>query len=160
MTRLHFRIVVDTKATPEQMLATFTDFTDRRLEIWRDSPDPDKYEAREVGDTWAVAREGSASPSIWAVERYDWSEPGTVKWAAEESNFCRPGSGVELTISANPNGGSRIEGVWHRVGRGLKRTLFVALARLMLPRMLPRAWPSTLDRFAEAGGGGTLSLTG
>lgn len=111
---MQFHFAFDTIATPEQVVAAFTDFTDRRLEIWKASLDPAKYELQELGDTWAIAREGSKSPSVWAVEHYDWSEPGTVRWAAQHSNFCKPGSGVELVITSRDNGGSHVEGDWHR----------------------------------------------
>ncbi|NNF10234.1 MAG: hypothetical protein HKN74_08125 [Acidimicrobiia bacterium] len=147
---MHFHFSLDTKATPGQVLAAFTDFTERRTEVWKGSLDPEKYEVREVGDTWAVVREGSAHPSVWAVERYDWSEPGTVKWAAEESNFCEPGSGLELVISANDDGGSHIEGEWHREPTGLKGDLLVAMGRIVGPKLIPKMWREALDKYADA----------
>ncbi|MBT8217853.1 MAG: SRPBCC family protein [Acidimicrobiia bacterium] len=147
---MHFHFSLDTKATPDQVLAAFTDFTERRTEVWKGSLDPEKYEVREVGDTWAVVREGSAHPSVWAVERYDWSEPGTVKWAAEESNFCEPGSGLELVISANDDGGSHIEGEWHREPTGLKGDLLVAMGRIVGPKLIPKMWREALDKYADA----------
>jgi hypothetical protein len=52
------RFDLDTKASPEQVLEAMTDFTDRRTRIWK-TLDPQVYEVRERGDTWAVAREGS-----------------------------------------------------------------------------------------------------
>lgn len=146
---MQFHFALDTKATPDQVVAAFTDFTDRRLEIWKETLDPAKYEVHEVGDTWAIVREGSARPSVWAVERYDWSQPGIVEWAVQDSNFCAPGSGVELSITPNATGGSRLEGNWHRVGRGLKGRMVVSLARLMLPGSWPKEWRATLDRYAD-----------
>ena len=146
---MHFHFALDTKATPEQVVAAFTDFTDRRLEIWEGSLDPDLYEVREVGDTWAVVKEGSARPFIWAVERYDWSQPGSVQWAAEESNFCEPGSGLELDITPNGNGGSHIEGEWHRAPTGLKGNMLIALSRVVGPSMIRKGWTAALDRYAD-----------
>ena len=52
------RFDLDTKASPEQVLEAMTEFTDRRTRIWK-TLDPEVYEVREQGDTWAVAREGS-----------------------------------------------------------------------------------------------------
>ena len=57
MTCMHFELT--TKASPEQVLEAMTDFTERRLEIWKKTLDPKVYEVRKLGDTWAVAREGS-----------------------------------------------------------------------------------------------------
>ena len=145
--RFHFSF--DTKASPQQVVAAFTDFSERRLEVWQGSLDPSQYELLERGETWAVAREGSTGPSVWAVERYDWSEPGTVRWAAEGSDFCKPGSGVELVIAANAGGGSHVEGEWHRSPAGVKGAVIVPLARMMMPRMLPKQWAEALDTYAD-----------
>jgi hypothetical protein len=145
---VHFHFALDTVATPEQVLAAFTDFTERRTQIWEGSLDPAQYEVHQLGDTWAVVKEGSARPLVWAIERYDWSEPGTVKWAAQESNFCGPGSGLELTITANAGGGSHIEGEWHRTPQGFKGDLIVAMARVFGPKMIPKQWAAALDRYA------------
>lgn len=150
---LHFQFALDTKATPQQVLEAFTDFTDRRLEIWEGTLDPEKYEVREVGDNWAVVREGSARPSIWAVERYEWSDTGSIKWAALESNFCEPGSGLELVVTATEDGGSHIEGEWHRAPTGLKGDMLVAMGRIMGPKMIPKLWTERLDLYAEASAG-------
>lgn len=147
---MHFRFSLETKATPDQSFRAFTDFTDRRTEIWRESLDPAKYEVREVGDTWAVVKEGTASPALWAVERYEWSRPTSVRWKALESNFCRPGSGVELTIAPGSDGGSRVQATWHRSSRGVTGLVIVPLIRLIGPRTFPRDWAKVLDRFADS----------
>lgn len=146
---MHFDFEFDTKATPAQVLAAYTDFTPNRVEIWKESLDPDKYEVREVGENWAIIREGSARPNVWAVERYDWS-PGKVSWAAEESNFCEPGSGIELTITPNSEGGSHVEGTWHRKPTGLKGDVLVAMGRIVGPKIIPKGWAKALDRYAES----------
>ncbi len=151
---MRFRFALDTKATPEQVLAAFTDFTERRTAIWAGSLDPEKYEVRELGDTSAVVREGSASPSIWSVERYDWSGAGTVKWGAIESNFCKAGSGVELTITPNPDGGSHVEGDWHRDPKGVKGFLLVNLGGTVGRKMIVNGYTKALDRYAEESAAG------
>lgn len=149
---MRFHFAVDTVASPEQVLEAFTDFTDRRLETWEKSLDPEKYEVREIGDTWAIVREGSASPSVWAVERYDWSTPGEVRWAALESNFCEPGSGMELVITPGTGGGSHLEADWHREPAGLRGALLLPLVRVAGPRLIPKSWVEALDRFAGNAG--------
>lgn len=147
---MRFSFSLTTVASPEQVLAAFTDFTDRRPGIWSDTLDPAAYQVSEVGDTWAIVREGSRRPRLWAVERYDWSVPGQVRWSATSSNFCAPGSGIEVTINAH-DGGSRVDGAWHRSSQGLKGAVLVPMMRLLLPRMLPKMWKEVLDRYARAG---------
>lgn len=146
---MHFHFALDTKASPQQVVTAFTDFTERRPRIWEGSLDPEKYEVREVAETSAVVREGSASPSVWAVERYDWSQPGHITWTAIESNFCQPGSGIELTVTDGTDGGSHVEGEWHRQPKGVFGAVIVTMARVVGPRMIPKGWEKALDRFAE-----------
>lgn len=78
---MYFRYSLETDATPEQVFRAFTDFSDRRLDVWRKTLDPKKYELREHGDTWAVVKEGSAGTKMWVLLRYEWQEPGTIHWS-------------------------------------------------------------------------------
>ena len=86
---------VETSLPPERVKAALLDFSDRRPEIWP-GIEPSQYEVYEVGETWADIKEGSKFPgtTIWARERYDWSDPDTVRWTVQESNFSAPGSYV------------------------------------------------------------------
>src|SRR5215210_294877 len=72
------RFDVTTDASPGQVLQALTDFTERRPGIWHRTLDPQTYELRELGDTWAVARESTAGSPFWVVERYDWSDPSVA----------------------------------------------------------------------------------
>src|SRR4051794_30361129 len=99
MAMARFVARVDTTATPDQVLAALTDFTDRRPDIWPGLA-RELYEVYEVGETSATVREGSTKPSkVWARERYDWSTPGVVRWEVLESSFSTPGSYVEARIT-------------------------------------------------------------
>jgi hypothetical protein len=119
----------ETSLSPEQVIAAFTDFSERRVEMWP-GISPKYYELVSVGETTAEVREGtSAGPmKIWARERYDWSTPGTVMWTVQESNFCTPGSYVKAEIGAREGGGSRIHYTWERTatnpGYGLMFQVF------------------------------------
>ena len=120
----------------------------RRQAVWKRTLDPKKYEVREVGDTWAVAKEGSAGTNIWVVLRYDWKEPGMVHWSLEDSNCCDGGSG-DITITPGVGGGSRVDvEIDHTSARGLRGTAVMLMQRLVGPVMFPRLWRSALDRLA------------
>ncbi len=66
---------VTTQASPAQVLRALTDFSDRRPEIWNRTLDPTTYQLRELGESWAVARESTPGSPFWVVARYDWSDP-------------------------------------------------------------------------------------
>lgn len=113
-------VEMDSTAQPEEIRRALLDFTDRRPHIWP-GIDPAQYKVIEIGDSSALIREGSKMPGggVWAVERYDWSNPETITWTVEESNFCLPGSYVSSTITPKPGGGSHIHVTWNRTGSTL-----------------------------------------
>ncbi len=123
-------------------------FTERRPEIWKGTLDPDKYEVYEVADTSARVREGSKRPNVWAVERYEWA-PGRVVATAEQSNFCKPGSGVEYTITDGADGGSHVELDWHREPSTFKGWMILAPMKVVGAKMLQKSVSGALDRYAE-----------
>jgi hypothetical protein len=120
---------METTVPPDRLRAGLLDFSERRPELWPEL-DPDAYEVYEVGDTWAVVREGSRSPRIWAKERYDWSDPALITWTVEESNFCAPGSSVRARIEPSAAGGSIVQVRWERVPVDLKTRLMFAMISL------------------------------
>ena len=143
---------IETKASPEQVLAALTDFTDKRPEIWP-SIAKEFYEVYSVGETEAHIREGNKPPPVWAKEHYDWSKPGVIRWTVEESNFCKPGGYVETRIQPGEGGGSRLHVTWERHASNTK-------GRILLPIILATRgapiWSSikkNLDRYAEASRG-------
>jgi Polyketide cyclase / dehydrase and lipid transport len=111
---------VETSLSPERVKAALLDFSDRRPEIWP-GIEPSLYEVYEVGETWAEIQEGSTFPGtrIWARERYDWSDPDTVRWTVQESNFSAPGSYVAATLHKREDGGTRIHIEWNRTPTSL-----------------------------------------
>jgi hypothetical protein len=142
------RFDVVTKASPELVRRAFTDFTDRRPQIWNRTLDPKKYELREQGDTWADARESSPASPFWVVARYDWSEPAVIRWTVLESSFGGSGEGF-VRIASGGNGGSRLHAEWASTR-----------ARIAKANAVPAAsWPygsaaladvaSALDRYAQ-----------
>ncbi len=144
---MRFRCHLETTATPDQVFRAFTDFSARRLEVWSKTLDPGKYEVRELGDTWALVREGSGGTRIWVLLRYDW-EPGVVRWSLVDSDHCGSGRG-EVRISPREGGGSRVDAlVHHRDPRGVRGAVILLLQRLLGKVAFPRMWRSALDRLA------------
>src|SRR5581483_10020748 len=109
-------MTVETSLAPQQVRDALLDFTERRLETWPGIT-PGLYEVHSVGETTADVKEGTKLPllgSFWARERYDWSDPETVRWTVVESNFCAPGSFVSATLRPREGGGTRVEIHWER----------------------------------------------
>ena len=103
-----------------------TDFTDQRLTTWSRTLDPKKYELRERGETWAVARESSPGSPFWVVARYDWSDPAVIRWTVADSSYGGGGQGsVQITLSHD--GGSRLHVQWDATdARTLQKPLLFA----------------------------------
>ncbi len=137
-----------TKASPEQVLEAMTDFTDRRLQIWS-TLDPGVYEVREVGDTWAVAREGSPHSPFWVILRYDWSDPRVIRWTELETNHGDPGEG-SIRVEPLAAGGSRLHVEWTTHPVRLRHKVVISLIHNTMNRPIARMWRKELDRFALA----------
>lgn len=147
------RFDVTTKASPEQVLRALTDFTDRRLQIWNKSLDPKTYEVRELGDTWAVARESTPGSPYWVVARYDWSDPTEVTWTIVESSYGGHGTGL-VRIAPTGDGGSRLNVEWHYtdVTRRRDKIMLPLIQRFPMSLLISRMWVSALDRYAASQG--------
>ena len=145
----HMRFTFDTDLAPERVVAALTDFSAERLAIWP-SLDPEKFEVYELGSSSAFVREGTASPSIWVKERYDWSRPGRVVWTLAESNVFRPGTTIELVAEPNGGGGSRVRMDATRAAASPKGYLVVAGLALFGERFLTSTYKRVFDRLADA----------
>lgn len=108
-------MVVDSRVPPATVREALLDFSPSRPNVWPGIYAP-LYEVYDVGDTYADIREGSKAlgGTIWAKEHYDWSDPETVTWTVQESNFCAPGSYVSARIAPTGSDGSRIHVTWNR----------------------------------------------
>jgi len=147
------RFSFDTEASPELATMAFTDFSERRLEIWRRTLDPGRYEVRERGETWAVAKEGSAGSPFWVVTRYDWADPRAIGWDVVESNFGGNGPG-SIRIAAGSEGGSRVDVEYRESGvRPVLRPVIMLVHNPAMDRVVARLWASALDRLARSEAG-------
>ena len=137
-----------TQASPEQVLEAMTDFTDRRLEIWK-TLDPKIYEVRERGDTWAVAREGSPHSPYWVIVHYDWSDPQVIRWTELQTNHGDPGDGF-MRIEPHDAGGSHVHVEWSTHPIRTRDKLAITLIHHTMNHVIARMWRKELDRFALA----------
>ena len=146
------RFEITTRASPDQVLRALTDFTEHRPEIWSRTLDPRTYELRDMGETWAVAKEGTAGSPFWVVERYDWSDPTVVRWTDVETSWGGLGSGSVRMVPAE--GGTRVVAQWTNgeASRTRDRVLLWMLHRGPMHRVIARMWRRTLDDYAAAAG--------
>lgn len=147
MTR--FNVAIDTGAEPEQVVEALTDFSDRRPEIWPGLA-RELYRVYSVGDTSAEVQEGSSKPvRVWARESYDWSTPGFVRWEVLESDFCNPGSYVEVRVRPNQGGGSHVDLEWNRTPSNAKGRIAVAMMKVAGRAILRSYMTKSLNRLVQ-----------
>jgi hypothetical protein len=144
-----FNVGIDTQAEPKRVIDALLDFSDRRPDIWPGLA-REFYEVYSVGETSAEIREGSSKPiKVWARERYDWSVPGVVRWDVLDSNFCLPGSYVEVRVEPKQGGGSHVELEWNRTPSNAKGRLAVGVMKVAGPSILRSYMTKTLRRLVE-----------
>jgi hypothetical protein len=146
------RFDVSTRATPGQVLRALTDFSPRRLETWHKSLDPKTYDVRELGDTWAVAKESTPGSPYWVVARYDWSDPALVRFETVESSYGGGGTG-SVRIEPAVGGGSRLRVEWSYTGvtRLRDKVALPLIQAWPMRSVIRRSWATALDRYADAG---------
>jgi hypothetical protein len=97
-------------------------------------------------------KEGSQAPgmTVWAIEGYDWSVPGTVSWTIKESNLFAPGGSVSAQVDPGLGGGSRIHVTWNRTGVGLKGRILVGVIKLSGGKPVAASIKQGLDKMLES----------
>ena len=129
--RFHFT----SSLSPSQVREVLTDFSPSRPAAWP-SIDAEHFVVHELGDSWAVVTEGTAS--AWERARYEW-EPGgdRVTVTTQDSKLFGPGGGWVFQLGA--------EGTGTRVDVELTRTPKKFKGKL-LASLLPLIGPSTLRK--------------
>ena len=119
--------VVETTVPPETIREALIDFSERRPQVWPGIA-PGLYEVYTVGEATAEVREGTKLPfgAVWARERYDWSDPNTIRWTVIDSNFSVPGSYDSATLEPK-DGGTRVKIHWEREGTTLFHKLMMRM---------------------------------
>jgi hypothetical protein len=149
------RITFDmhTTLSPEQVMSMLTDFSPRRPNVWQTLA-PELYEVYRLEPTGADVKEGSLYPAlIWERDHYEWSAD-RVRWTVQESNYCEPGSYVEVTVRKEAEDGSQIRVEWNRTGVGVKGKVLIALVVLtgggnIRRKVFQQAFDRATWRFAD-----------
>jgi len=143
---------LETTASPGRVRAALLDFTENRPQTWP-GIDPSAYKVVTVGETSAEIHEGTKLPwtSVWARERYDWSDPDRIRWTVMESNFSTVGSYVEAALTPTANGGTRIDLVWNREGSSVVGKIAVRLITLTKGKPVAASMERGLKRLEAAG---------
>jgi hypothetical protein len=142
MTTIH--LSERTSLPPERVIAALTDFTDARPSIWP-SLSREHYEVHGLGDGWADVTEGADfAGGVWERGRYDWSQPGVVRFTVSDSNAFAAGSSWEYRV--RPDGtGSAVDLTVSRTAGTAKGRLLVLLLRIGGKRALSADLRRALD---------------
>lgn len=111
------RFTERTLATPEQFVASLTDFGPGRKDLFPNSTDG-YLQIHEQGADYADVTEGSVG--IWERLRYDWSDPRRVVMTTVDSNLWGGRSGHTYTFTSLPDGSTQLEVVVVREGKNLR----------------------------------------
>ena len=118
-----------TVVPPERVIAMLTDFSPNRPEVWPMLA-PELYEVYRLDAGSASVKEGSTFPRrIWERDDYEWSAD-RVRWTLRESNYCHPGSYVEVGVRPEAGGGTRLHVDWNRRGVGVRGKMMIAFVVL------------------------------
>jgi hypothetical protein len=113
---LTIRVNAESSASPEQVLESARDFSSRRAKVWMNAR-PKYLKVHESGEDFADVTEGTwIVGRFWERNRYDWSQPGSVKATVSESNIFEPGTTWEIRATPR-NGGSAVEMTLNRTFR-------------------------------------------
>lgn len=124
-----------TSLPPERVIAALTDFSDARPSIWP-SLDASRYSVHSRGDDWAEVTEGSDfAGGVWERGRYDWSEPGVVRFSVTDSNAFAAGSSWEYRVRGEGSG-SVVDLTVRRTGATAKGRVLAALMSVGGKRVL------------------------
>jgi len=101
---LTIKVAAETTLTPQRVLDAAHDFASRRAEVWPN------VRAKHLtiharGANFAEVTEGTWVVGLfWERNRYEWSQPGSVKATVLDSNIFRAGSTWELRATAHDDG--------------------------------------------------------
>ncbi|GLZ48849.1 hypothetical protein Acsp06_50340 [Actinomycetospora sp. NBRC 106375] len=144
MSTIH--LATSTVATPEQFVASLTDFGPGRSELFSNSAD-DYLQVHDKGPDHADVTEGSGG--IWERLNYDWSDPRRVVMTTTDSNVFGGASGHTYTLTPQSDGTTAVDVVVVRDGKNLKGRVVGALLGTVGKGVLSKALQNTV-RTVEA----------
>jgi hypothetical protein len=150
MAQVHFRL--ETQLSPGSVMAALTDFGPRRSQIWPNIDDQ-HFKVHSEGPGWAEVTEGSSvAGGVWEREKYTWNAAtGAVAVETIDSNTWGPGSRWDYKLTPTAKGGTQVDVIVVRHGKGWKgRLIELGLATVgagMLRSQMERA----LARSASGG---------
>ena len=120
---LTIKVAAATSLAPQRVLEAAHDFSNRRADVWPNVRST-HLTVHDSGESFAEVTEGTWVVGLfWERNRYDWSQPGSVKATVIDSNIFQPGSTWEIRATAR-DAGSEVELVLHRgFRRGPKGTI-------------------------------------
>ena len=136
-----------TTATPEQLVAAFTDFGPGRSKIFENSAD-DQLEVHDQGPNHADVTEGGRG--TWERLHYDWSDPNRIVMTTVDSNVWGGDSGHSYTLTPQSDGTTAVDVVVVREGKNLKGRLLGVVLGTIGRGVLPKAFANTIKAI-EAG---------
>ena len=143
---LTIKVATKTLSRPEQVLLAARDFSDRRADVWPNVR-ARHLEVHERGENFAEVEEGTWVVGLfWERNRYEWSQPGSVKATVVDSNIFQPGSTWEL-LATPRDGGSDVELVLNRGFRSGPKGRIASAVHHTVGKLL---WGSFLRRAIAA----------
>ena len=86
---LTIKVAAETALTPQRVLDAAHDFADRRAEVWPNVR-AKHLMVQARGENYAEVTEGTWVVGLfWERNRYEWSQPGSVKATVLDSNIFR-----------------------------------------------------------------------
>jgi hypothetical protein len=138
------RFQVTTALPPDRVLNALVDFSDRRPSVWPNI-DHAHFRVHEQGPNWADVTEGNVL--AWERNRYEWNAAaGEVTVTAIESDTWAPGSQWRYRLLSTASGGTEVQVIVVRTGRGPRGMLIGALLTSFGRRMLRSDMEKVLAR--------------
>jgi len=144
MPTLHFHET--TTSTPEQFIASLTDFGPGRSQVFGNTDDG-YLKVLQSGPSEAEVTEGSNG--IWETLHYDWSDPNRVVMTTTDSNVWGGASGHTYTFTRRPDGMTELDAVVVRDGKNFKGRLLGLVVGTIGKRHLEKAFEDTVKAIED-----------
>lgn len=135
--------------TPEQFVASLTDFGPGRSKLFAASAD-DHLTVYEESPGHADVLEGNNS--AWERLEYDWTDPRHVTMKTVDSNLWGGKSGHDYTLTPKPDGTTELDAVVVRDGKNFKGKFVGAMLGLAGKQVLGRPLDNSIKAIEARNG--------